>query len=316
MLDDSDKYGFLIIDGNGALFAVVQGNSFSVLHKLQVSLPKKHRNGGQSSVRFARLRMEARHNYLTKVAELSVKHFINSTTSRPNVKGIVLAGSADFKTQLSTSNFLDGRLQSIIVSIVDVAYGFTQGLQQAIELSSECLKGVSLVQQNKILSKFFEEISLDTGKFIFGLQRTMSFLLDVQVVETLICWENLTSKRLTLLNSNGDRKIIYCQEGKDPVLQDDEGKWEIVESELLVDWLVENYRDLGIKLQLVQDCTSEGSQFCRGFGGLGAILHYKTDMPEDDDDDVDDGEEFGWFDGDNDELKEEKDEEELLIELF
>ena len=31
-------------------------------------LPKKHGRGGQSALRFARLRLEKRHNYVTKVA--------------------------------------------------------------------------------------------------------------------------------------------------------------------------------------------------------------------------------------------------------
>lgn len=61
-------------------------------------MPKKHRKGGQSSVRFARLRMEKRHNYLTKVAEKCTELFIEN--DRPNVRGIIFAGSADFKTEL------------------------------------------------------------------------------------------------------------------------------------------------------------------------------------------------------------------------
>jgi hypothetical protein len=37
-----------------------------VLHKFTVDLPKKHGRGGQSALRFARLRMEKRHNYVRK----------------------------------------------------------------------------------------------------------------------------------------------------------------------------------------------------------------------------------------------------------
>jgi hypothetical protein len=38
-----------------------------VLHKFSVDLPKKHGRGGQSALRFARLRLEKRQNYVTKV---------------------------------------------------------------------------------------------------------------------------------------------------------------------------------------------------------------------------------------------------------
>lgn len=55
------------MDGNGTLYGTLQGNTRTVLHKFSVDLPKKHGRGGQSAVRFARLRMEARHNYVRKV---------------------------------------------------------------------------------------------------------------------------------------------------------------------------------------------------------------------------------------------------------
>lgn len=101
LLEDDDKFGFIIMDGNGTLYGTLSGNTRTVLHKFGVDLPKKHGRGGQSAVRFARLREEKRHNYVRKVAELAVQHFI--TSDKANVKGLVLAGSADFKTVLAGS---------------------------------------------------------------------------------------------------------------------------------------------------------------------------------------------------------------------
>ena len=69
LLEDSDKFGFLVMDGNGCLFGTLCGNTREVLHKFSVELPKKHGRGGQSALRFARLRLEKRHNYVRKVAE-------------------------------------------------------------------------------------------------------------------------------------------------------------------------------------------------------------------------------------------------------
>lgn len=61
--------------------------------------------GGQSALRFARLRMEKRHNYVRKVAEVATQLFI--TNDKPNCAGLILAGSADFKTELSQSDMFD-----------------------------------------------------------------------------------------------------------------------------------------------------------------------------------------------------------------
>jgi peptide chain release factor subunit 1 len=56
-----------------------------------------------------------------KIAELAVQFFI--TNDRPNVAGLVLAGSADFKTELGQSDMFDQRLAAIILATVDVSYG-------------------------------------------------------------------------------------------------------------------------------------------------------------------------------------------------
>jgi peptide chain release factor subunit 1 len=77
LLEDDAKFGFIVMDGNGTLFGTLSGNTRTVLHKITVDLPKKHGRGGQSALRFARLRLEKRHNYLRRVAELSVQLFIS-----------------------------------------------------------------------------------------------------------------------------------------------------------------------------------------------------------------------------------------------
>jgi len=84
--------------------------------------------GGQSALRFARLRTEKRHNYVRKVAELATQFFI--TNDRPNISGLILAGSADFKTELGQSDMFDPRLQEKIIKTVDVSYGGENGFNQ------------------------------------------------------------------------------------------------------------------------------------------------------------------------------------------
>jgi peptide chain release factor subunit 1 len=68
LLESDSSFGFIIMDGNGALFGTLTGNTREILHKVQVDLPKKHGRGGQSALRFARLREEKRHNYVRKVS--------------------------------------------------------------------------------------------------------------------------------------------------------------------------------------------------------------------------------------------------------
>ena len=57
-------------------------------------------------------------------------------------------------------------------------------------------------------------------------------------------------------------------------------------------WFANNYKNFGADLEFVSDRSQEGSQFVRGFGGVGGILRYKVDFMEHDyDDESDDGNE-------------------------
>ena len=208
LLEQDDKFGFLVMDGNGSLFGTLTGSNRQVLHKFSVELPKKHGRGGQSALRFARLRLEKRHNYLRKVAETAKQLYIPDGTV-PNIKGLVLAGSAEFKTELSRSDLFDPRLKKIVIKMVDVSYGGENGFNQAIELSGEALRNVKFVQEKKLISSFFEEISRDTGKYCFGIKDTLT-ALEMGAVEILILYENLDIERLVVKNNQtGDTKELH-----------------------------------------------------------------------------------------------------------
>jgi peptide chain release factor subunit 1 len=281
LLENEDIFGFIIMDGSGTLYGTLQGNAREVIHKFTVELPKKHGRGGQSSVRFARLRVEKRHNYLRKVAETATQVFI--TNDKPNVSGLVLAGSADFKNELYQTDMFDQRLKAKVLKVVDVSYGGENGFNQAVEMSQECLTNVKFVQEKKILSKFFEEISTDSGLVVFSIHDTMK-VLETGAIETLLLYESLDIWRLVLKNKEDETtSIIYLNSDQltDPKYYKDantKAELETVESMQLSEWIAENYVNFGANLQFITDKSSEGFQFVKGFGGIGGFLRYKIDV--------------------------------------
>lgn len=278
LLESDAKFGFIVMDGNGALYGTLAGNTREVIQKFTVDLPKKHGRGGQSALRFARLRMEKRHNYVRKVAEHAVQHFI--TDDKVNVQGLVLAGSADFKTELSQSDMFDQRLQAKIIKVVDVSYGGENGFNQAIELAAESLSNVKFVQEKKLIQKYFDEISHDTGKYCFGVDDTIRGL-EMGAVETLIVWENLDVTRHVLRDSQGAEHIVYAHApppaasnnkneaaiGIAALSEIDRAKFidkatglemeQAAEPMNLLEWFSEKYKDFGAELEFVTNrCVS------------------------------------------------------------
>jgi len=256
-----------------------------VIHKITVDLPKKHGRGGQSAVRFARLRLEKRQNYVRKVAELATSFFI--LNDKPIITGLVLAGSADFKSELSKSDLFDYRLRPLVLKIVDVAYGGENGFNQAIELSAESLASVKFIQEKKIIGKYFEEISQDTGKYVFGVSDTMK-ALEMGAVDILLMWENLGFTRYVVrcaADLADENRIMYLsdEQEKDSSHFKDEASGstlEVIEKDPLTEWMANNYKKFGCQLEFVTNRSQEGSQFCKGFGGIGGLLRYRIDFEE------------------------------------
>lgn len=293
LLESDEKFGFIVMDGNGALFGLLTGNTRSVLHKFSVDLPKKHGRGGQSALRFARLRLEKRHNFVRKVAEIAVTQFIPDG-QKVNVTGLILAGSADFKTELYTSELFDQRLKAKVLKTVDVSYGGENGFNQAIDLSAETLGNVKFIQEKKLVQRYFDEISKDTNKYCFGVRDTM-LALEQGAVEILIAWENMEHTRLELENPQTNEKIVKIlskQEMNDMshfVDQESKAELETREQEPFVDWLAAHYKDFGTTLEFITDRSQEGAQFVQGFGGIGGLMRYEVNFeafeePEEDED--------------------------------
>lgn len=206
--------------------------------------------------------------------------FIN--VDRPNVTGLVLAGSADFKNDLASSDLFDARLTPIIMKIVDVAYGGENGFNQAVELSADCLSGVRFIQEKKLINKYFDEISKDTNLYCFGVNDTLK-CLEMGAVEKLIVWEELEVLRLVARNTNSATEVVHYvtpkqSEDRKYYVDQETGAALEVEMQQVVEWFAEGYKKFGCSLEFVTNKSPEGSQFVKGFGGIGGILRYPVDL--------------------------------------
>jgi len=251
LFESDTSYGFIIVDGNGYLLSILKGDEIIHLEKGDVQLPPKHGRGGQSALRFSRLRMEARANYIRKVAEACNKHFIiNGTIVR--VKNIILAGNAEFKQILAESEILDKRIRTSIIKILDVAYGQQRGLYEAIQQSKTFLADLPYIEEKEQLTRFFNLVANETNLTCYGVKTVLKALFEMQIVAELFI--------------HGDSNI------KAPNGQN------------LVDFMIETHMqslDINtVKLHIINNNTAEAQQLIKGFNGIGGILRYKYDLTE------------------------------------
>merc|ERR1711920_364670 len=62
---------------------------------------------------------------------------------------------------------------------------------------------------------------------------------------------------------------------------------DVVDNKAFVEWIVENYKTFGTKLEFISDRSQEGNQFTKGFGGIGGLLRYKVEFDQFDEPDDD-----------------------------
>lgn len=193
--------------------------------------------------------------------------------------GLILAGSADFKTELSQSDLFDPRLACKILKLIDISYGGENGFNQAIDLAAECLANVKFIQEKKLILRLFEEISTDSGRFCFGIEDTLK-ALEMGACETLIVWENLDVQRYVVKNPAAESEqtmVLYLtpqQEASKSAFKDKQTgqDLEVVEKQLMIEWFADNYKNWGATLEIVSDKSQEGAQFVKGFGGVGGAF--------------------------------------------
>lgn len=84
---------------------------------------------------------------------------------------------------------------------------------------------VKFVHEKKIIGKFFEAISLDTGMIVFGIDDTMK-ALELENLETIILFEDIQVTRYEIRNpQTGDTRIFFLnatQEQDEKYFKDNE----------------------------------------------------------------------------------------------
>jgi peptide chain release factor subunit 1 len=136
----------------------------------------------------------------------------------PTVKGIVMAGSADFKTVIGASDTFDKRLQNITIATFDIQYGFEDGLNHAISQAGDALANVRFCEEKVLITNFFEQINLDTGMIVFGVNDTMK-ALEMSAIDKVLLFDEIDITRYEIVNpSTGKTSTWYLtpKQAEDP----------------------------------------------------------------------------------------------------
>lgn len=196
MLKNDVLIGFLAIDAKDVGWGLLNGDRLEVLKETGSGVAGKHRQGGQSAKRFQKLREMELTYFFNRVAETTREYFIDIYP----IKGLIISGPGPTKENFIKNNYLEYRLQKMIIATIDASYSGSEGIREAFAKSESILSNFRLMEEKIIVEKLFKHINSKSGLGVYGLTEVIN-LLKNKAVNTL------------LINNNIDKSIIKikCQ---------------------------------------------------------------------------------------------------------
>jgi len=288
-LSAKEIFGLLVLDAGHATLATLSGSHLEVVERLESGVPSKIRAGGQSAARFQRIREEKVHGFLRRVADHSQKLYIMMREDQgiDPIKGLLVGGPGPIKERFVDGNYLDYRLQDLLLEVVDTGYSDEQGIKELIEKAQEILKDLRYMQEKRLMQRFLEHLGKDTGLIAYG-EQAIRELLEIGAVDTLLLSEELDKIQVPLICQNCDhnelrtlpRSEFYQLEAEVkelscPQCGSSNFRLDPDEIVLVIEQLGELAQTTGAKIEILSTETEEGEQLWRVFGGIAALLRFK-----------------------------------------
>jgi peptide chain release factor subunit 1 len=283
LLRDKETYGIILIDASGATIATLQGKRLKIVRNLNSGVPGKTRAGGQSARRYERLRTMRLQQYFARVGEHANDIFL----PMDNLKGLILAGPGPTKYDFDKGDYINYMLKNKIIDTIDTAYIKEQGVKEVVEKAPEIMRKVRYIEEKQIMQKFLYEVGHDTGKITYG-EKEVRNALEAGAVRTLLLSEALDPLRVTITcNACAFKENVTIN--KQMLTETEEnlngkqctncGAQSLIikNTQDLIDSLAELAESSNTEVEIISSETEEGQMLKKAFGGIAAILRFKTE---------------------------------------
>jgi len=278
MLADKKTFGLIVLDRREAAIGILKGKYVEPLKHLTSTVPGKQRKGGQSSHRFQQLRLIAIHDFYGRIGESANDAFL--AVDPKDLQGILIGGPSPTKEEFVDGGFLHHELQHKILDALDVSYTDESGLYELVDAAQERLLDLEVTQDKLIMRRFMKELVSDKGLAAYG-EKEVRHNLELGAVEVLLLSEDLRKTRAKIVCSNrscdfsemqtrspASAAVGNCLKCGSPL--------SVIEEEDIVSDLSKLADKSGAEVKIISSEFEEGAQLYKAFGGIAAILRYKT----------------------------------------
>ena len=268
MMEVTESYGLVVLDGRECTLAELKGTTVRVLHRLNSTAHAKIRKGGQSARRYERLIEESIELYYKRVGEAMDRYFVNT------VKGVIVGGPGPTKdnfVKMSPFNY-----QIKLLGVVDTGYTDEYGIREVMAKSGDIISEQDAIKERIIIERFIKEV-VSGGLATYG-ENEVRKALETKQASALLVSEGVTYKRAKLVDTTSREAQFVTTKSPFDLQEKIKGIGGTVrvESETpLVDDLIDLAERQGIEINVISADTAEGAQFLGSFYGIGAFLRYR-----------------------------------------
>ena len=278
MLADKRTFGLIVLDRREAAIGLLKGKYIESLKTLTSTVPGKQRKGGQSSHRFQQLRLIAIHDFYKRIGESANDAFL--PIDPKDLEGILIGGPSPTKEEFVEGGFLHHELQRKVLAALDVSYTDESGLYELVDTAQEQLADLEVTQDKEIMRRFMKELVSDKGLAAYG-EKEVRHNLELGAVDVLLLSEDLRKTRAKIVCTN--RSCDYTDSQTRSGSSEPVGTCLKCSSPLTIEEEVDIVSDLSklaelskAEVKIISTEFEEGAQLFRAFGGIAAILRYKT----------------------------------------
>ncbi|MFA4957186.1 MAG: peptide chain release factor aRF-1 [Candidatus Methanoperedens sp.] len=280
MLHEQKTYGLLVLDRREATVGLLKGKHIEEMAHLTSNVPGKQRKGGQSSHRFQQLRLIAINDFYTRIAVAASAVYI--AIDHKDFQGVFIGGPSPTKEEFEAGEFLHHEIQKKILGLFDVANTDESGLTELFDQLGDVLSDVDVVKEKKHMEMFLRDLVNDTGRASYGEEQVRKNL-QMGSVELLLLSDELRKVRITIKCQNcsfEEKKTMTKKPGDDEYQPGNCTKCgsslRVVDSTDIVEELSSIADQMGTNVAFISSDFEEGNQLLNAFGGIAAILRFKT----------------------------------------
>jgi len=272
MLLDKKSYGLIVVDRQEATLGILSGNKITVMKHFDSMVPRKHRQGGQSALRFERLIEIAAHEFYKKISDNATDIFLN----RAELIGLLIGGPGSTKDFFVKEGYLHHELQKKVIDTFDTGYTDESGLKELVENAKGSIEDISLMKEKDLIQRLFSEIRKAEGGLSAYGEEIVRQSLELGSVDVLLLSEGLDKRRIKVQCPAGHNYEDTVKDADDKIQCKICGaNANVVKNEDLVDDFFEIAESYNTNVQVISTDSEEGQMLMTAFGGIAAILRYR-----------------------------------------